>query len=147
MRNRLEGAAMTRAALLLPLLAAACVHPAPRPGMPATDDLELALRPIDLCAGDESGSCDSFGMPERIRLVSSRCAPLPSPKGKRVVACRVTYREVQYGGAVRRAYAAQCIQLTAEPLPGREDLTYWGREWDWDATWADVEEPCRRAGI
>lgn len=127
---------------------AACAHPAPRPGMPTRADLERALMPIDLCAGDDSGTCDSWGMPKEIRVTVSRCERLAPRTGKHVVACRVTFRERHYVSSFDRTYTAQCVQLAADP-PAPGEALYWSRDLDyyWSGKVVDPEEPCRRVWL
>jgi hypothetical protein len=127
--------------LALPLLAAACAHPAPRPGVPSRADLESALMPLDFCAGEDSGACDSGPFPDHIRLIASRCAPLPPREGKRVVACRVTFRHI-YNRFPRmdRTYARQCGVFVAESAPPGAPL-YWSTQW------FEKGDACGNAGI
>lgn len=100
------------------LVLVGCMH-AGRPGTmslprtiePSRAELESAMMPIDLCAGDDSGTCDSWNMPKSIRLISSHCVPIAPGVGDAAVACRAAWREVSFSGTLSRIYRSHCFRL------------------------------------
>jgi hypothetical protein len=126
--------------LLIALLAAGCMHPPPLPGMPTRAGLESGLMPVDVCAGAES-MCDPAPTPDRIRVVASRCAPLPPRDGNPRAACRVTWKQIYYGGRVRE-YRKTCVELIRRG-DARGGAPYWG--WDYQAVGGD--RACRDRGV
>lgn len=138
---------MRRAAALAAILTlAGCVHPGvrERPLQPSRADLESALMPLDLCAGDDSGTCDSAPMPQRIQILASRCQPL-APRGADPTAvCRVRWRE-HYGYAPMDRTHHGCVvlhQVEHASGPGR----YWAWDW-WTTKDAAILRMCRDAGF
>lgn len=102
-----------------------------RPALPAVGptrvELRTALMPIDFCAGEDGGSCHSGPMPDRIRVIKSRCIPLGERDGEALAACRVTWEEVFSYSRLNRIHRNVCVRLIQHTYaPG--DRPYW--RWD-----------------
>ena len=123
--------------LALPLLAAACVHPqASRQALtPGRAALAEALRPVDLCVGDDSGVCESGAPPERVRVFDYRCAPLPPRDGEPLAVCRVSYQWIFRRPVLNHPDRRNCVRLIRH-----------GDAWTWD-TLLDVDQECKDHGI